>query len=67
MCSGTPCIGGHHICVSSMLDLLSIALSIEEILREYPQLSRENVLACAAYGAEMSRERFVDVPLERPA
>jgi uncharacterized protein (DUF433 family) len=49
------------------LDLLALGLSIEEVLEEYPQLSRENVLACVAYGAEMSRERFVDVPLERPA
>jgi len=49
------------------LDLLASGLSIEEVLEEYPQLSRENVLACVAYGAKMSRERFVDVPLERPA
>jgi uncharacterized protein (DUF433 family) len=42
-------------------------MSIEEILEEYPQLTREDILACMAYGAEMSRERFVDVPLERPA
>jgi uncharacterized protein (DUF433 family) len=47
--------------------LLSSGLPIEEILEEYPQLSREGVLACVAYGAEMSRERFVDLPLERPA
>ena len=38
-----------------------------KILEEYPQLSREDILACVAYGAEMSRERFVDIPLERPA
>jgi uncharacterized protein (DUF433 family) len=36
-------------------------------MEEYPQLSQEDVLACVAYGAEMSRERFVNVPLERPA
>ena len=41
--------------------------TIQEILEEYPQLTREDVPACVAYGAEMSRERFVDVPLERPA
>lgn len=32
-------------------------LSIKEVLEEYPQLSRQGVLACVAYGAEMSRER----------
>ena len=41
-----------------------MGLSVEEILEEYPQLTREDVLACVAYGAEMSRERFVDVHLE---
>jgi uncharacterized protein (DUF433 family) len=67
VCFGKPCIRGHRIWVSLVLDLLALGLSIEEVLEEYPQLSRENVLACVAYGAEMSRERFVDVPLERPA
>jgi len=67
VCFGKPCIRGHRIWVSLVLDLLASGLSIEEVLEEYPQLSREDVLACVAYGAEMSRERFVDVPLERPA
>ncbi len=67
VCFGKPCIRGSRIWVSLVLDLLSAGTSIEEILNEYPHLSREDVLACVAYGAEMSRERFVDVPLERPA
>jgi uncharacterized protein (DUF433 family) len=67
ICFGKPCIRGHRIWVSLILDLLSTGLSIDDVLEEYPQLTREDVLACVAYGAEMSRERFVDVPLERPA
>jgi uncharacterized protein (DUF433 family) len=35
---------------------------MEEILEQYPQLKWEDVLAALAYGAEMSRERFVDLP-----
>jgi uncharacterized protein (DUF433 family) len=42
-------------------------MTMEQILDEYPQLSREDILACVAYEAEMSRERSVEVPLERPA
>jgi uncharacterized protein (DUF433 family) len=42
-------------------------MSVEEVLEEYSQLSREDVLTCIVYGAEMSRERFVEVPLEHPA
>ena len=67
VCFGKPCIRGHRIWVSLVLDLLAAGLSVEEILEEYPRISREDVLACVAYGAEMSRERFVDVPLDRPA
>jgi len=53
--------------VSLILDLLASGMRVEQILEQYPQLSREDILACVAYGAEMSRERFVEVPLERPA
>ena len=67
VCFGKPCVRGHRIWVSLILDLLASGLAIEEILEEYPQLSREDVLACIAYGAEMSRERFVEIPLDRPA
>jgi len=67
ICFGKPCIRGHRIWVSLILDLLAAGLSVEEVLEEHPQLSREDMLACVAYGAEMSRERFADVPLERPA
>jgi uncharacterized protein (DUF433 family) len=36
---------------------------MESVLSGYPELSREDVLACIAYGAEMARERFVPIPL----
>lgn len=67
VCFGKPCIRGTRLWVSLILDRLAAGISAEEILEEYPQLTREDILACMAYGAEMSRERFVDVPLERPA
>lgn len=67
VCFGKPCIRGHRIWVSLVLDLISAGLSVEEVQEEYPQLSREDILACVAYGAEMSRERFVDIPLEHSA
>ncbi len=67
VCFGKPCVRGHRIWVSLVLDLLASGLSVEEVVQEYPQLSREDILTCVAYGAEMSRERFVDVSLERPA
>lgn len=64
VCSGKPCVRGHRIWVSLILDLLASGMSVEEVLEDYPDLSREDVLACIAYGAEMSRERYVEIPIE---
>jgi uncharacterized protein (DUF433 family) len=62
ICFGKPCIRGTRIWVSLLLDFLAAGMTIKEVLEEYPQLSREDVLAAIAYGAEMSRGRFVDLP-----
>ena len=63
-CFGKPCIRGHRIWVSLILDLLASGTSEQEILSDYPGLEPEDIQACLAYGAEMARERYVDVPLE---
>jgi hypothetical protein len=44
-----------------LLDLLASGTTTEQILEEYPQLTRDDILAAIAYGAEMSRGRFVDL------
>jgi uncharacterized protein (DUF433 family) len=46
---------------------LASGATIPEILQDYPQLLTEDILACIAYGAEMSRERFVDISTESAA
>ena len=67
ICFGKPCIKGHRIWVSLVLDLLAAGWSIQEILENYPGLEEVDVLACIAYGAEMSRERYVHSELARSA
>jgi uncharacterized protein (DUF433 family) len=62
VCFGKPCVRGTRIWVSLLLDFLAAGATIDEILEDYPQLKREDVLAAIAYGAEMSRERYVDLP-----
>ena len=62
VCFGRPCVRGTRIWVSLLLDFLSAGMSFEEILKDYPQLSREDVLAAIAYGAEMSRGHFIHLP-----
>ena len=63
-CSGKPCIRGHRIWVSLILDLLASGESIDDILTNYPGLTEGDIRACLAYGSEMARERYVDIPLE---
>lgn len=67
ICFGKPCVKGHRIWVSLVLDLLAAGSSIQEILEDYPGLEEADILACIAYGAEMSRERYVDIELARSA
>ena len=67
ICFGKPCIRGHRIWISLILDLLAGGMTSEEILENYPGLTIEDVQACIAYGAEMARERYVDIPLAVPA
>jgi uncharacterized protein (DUF433 family) len=47
-----------------ILDLLADGQTLEEILENYPGLEEADVYACIAYGAEMSRERFVEIPIQ---
>lgn len=64
VCFGKPCIRGTRIWVSLLLDFLANGTTMEELLEEYPQLTTEDIRAAIAYGAEMSRERFVEIPIE---
>jgi len=63
ICFGKPCIRGHRIWVSLILDLLAGGATIEELLEEYSGLEREDILACIAYGAELTRDFYVEIPI----
>jgi uncharacterized protein (DUF433 family) len=61
ICFGKPCIRGHRIWVSLILDFLASGWSIDDVLENYPGLEAADIYACIAYGAEMARERFVEI------
>ena len=63
VCFGKPFIRGHRIWVSLVLDLLAAGWTVPQVLDQYPGLDETDVLACIAYGAEMARERYVEIPL----
>ena len=64
ICFGKPCIRGHRIWVSLVLDRLSSGWTVPQLLDEYPGIEEADVRACIAYGAEMTRERHMDVAVE---
>lgn len=63
VCHGNACIKNTRIMVSVVLDNLAAGLSIEEILRSYPSLNRESILAAVSYAADLARERIVTLPV----
>lgn len=67
VCFGKPCIRGTRIWVSLILDNLAEGVTEKELLENYPGLKHEDILAAIAYGAEMSRERYVLLPIEKSA
>jgi len=50
-CGGRPCIRGQRIRVSDILELLGAGASVEEILKDYEFLEREDILAAIDYAA----------------
>jgi len=56
---GKPIIKGTRIPIYFILELLSNGWSIDDILREYPHLSREDILAVIKYTAKVLREKVI--------
>ena len=54
--AGKPVIKGTRISVEFILELLANGWSYEEILRNYPQLEREDILAAIKYSVEILRD-----------
>jgi len=49
ICFGKPCIRGTRIWVSLLLDFSADGMSYDEILAEYPQLTKDDILSAIAY------------------
>jgi uncharacterized protein (DUF433 family) len=56
ICHGKPCIRGLRYPVENLLELLAGGMSIEQILADYEDLEREDILAALSYAA-----RFIHV------
>lgn len=61
---GKPAIKNTRISVELVLDELAGGTSIEELLKEYPHLTRESVYAAIAFAADTLRREVV-YPLDQ--
>ena len=58
---GKPCIRGLRITVYDVLEYLASGMSEEEILRDFPDLTKEDLQACLAFAADRER-RLLSTP-----
>jgi uncharacterized protein (DUF433 family) len=58
---GRPCVRGMRIAVSDVLGWLAAGMSHEDILRDYPELTEEDIRACLAYAADRERRTSTTV------
>jgi len=57
--AGKPVIKGTRVSVEFILDLLANGWSVRSMLRNYPQLKKEDVIAALKYAAEVLKEEKV--------
>jgi uncharacterized protein (DUF433 family) len=65
ICHGQACIAGTRIPVHQMIRMFAHGDSIDDLLRAYPSVSREDILACLDYAASLAEEQVT--PLDEVA
>ncbi|NEW59952.1 DUF433 domain-containing protein [Sulfurovum sp. bin170] len=58
VCNGKPTIRGQRITVQTILEFLSAGESQEEILRQYPTLTKEDIQTCLAFATQLMGQRY---------
>jgi uncharacterized protein (DUF433 family) len=58
---GVPCLRGLRIPVATVVGMVADGMSVEEILKAYPDLEREDISEALRYAAEAVREREIPV------
>ena len=57
VCHGKPCVRGLRYPVETLLELLGSGMTIDEILADYEDLERQDLLAVLTYAALLARTR----------
>ena len=59
VCHGKACIKGTRIMVSVLLDNLAEGHSVDQILKNYPSLKKEDIHAALGYAAGLAKEEII--------
>jgi uncharacterized protein (DUF433 family) len=59
ICHGKPCVRGLRYPVTMLLELLSSGMTVEEVLADYEDLEKDDLLAAMAYGARLTDAKRV--------
>lgn len=63
ICHGKPCIRGLRYPVESILEYLAGGDSVEQVLAEFPDLERDDILACLGFSRKILAAKSVHVAL----
>jgi uncharacterized protein (DUF433 family) len=63
ICNGKPVVKGTRITVQTVLEFLAAGDTLEDVLEEYPALTREDVQACLDYASRLMANRYSLVSL----
>lgn len=59
---GKPCVRGLRITVYDVPSYLAAGMSVDELVADFPDLTREDVLACLGYAADRERQILIARP-----
>jgi uncharacterized protein (DUF433 family) len=59
---GQPCIRGMRIRVYDVLEYLASGMTQEEVLKDFPYLTKDDILACLSYAADREKRLMVVEP-----
>ncbi len=58
VCNGKPTIRGQRIAIQTVLELLSVGESNEEILKQYPTLTQEDMQTCLVFVTQLMEKKY---------
>ena len=61
ICGGQVCIKGTRVMISVILDNLAEGHSVEDILENYPTLTKEGILAAIKYASEITKDEVMPI------